>query len=103
MKEAIIAAIAALTTIANIYANAQTARPNCYIGEVRILTACEVQTDDGEYAYRAYYTIDDGDDIYAMDGQDFLPGDHCVGLICDNNTPDDVKDDFYIRVIKWID
>lgn len=102
MKSILIAAIAALSAITNTYANS-TARPNCYVGELRILTTAEVQTEDGEYDWRAFYTIDDGDDVYAMDGQDFLPGDHCIGLFCDNNTPDDVTDDWYVQVIKWLD
>lgn len=81
---------------------APTVRPNCYPAEIRILTTVDVRTEQG-YDCQAFYEVLDSGEIYAMYCEDFLPDDHCLGLMCDNDTPDDLTDDFYVRVIQWYD
>lgn len=97
------AAVALLLALAvNPTAYSATARPNCYAAEIEVLTVVDVQTDEG-FDSQAIYEIAGTGNAYAMYCEDFLPGDHCLALICDNNTPDDVTDDWYVRVIRWLD
>ena len=77
-----------------------TVRPNCYPAEIKVLTTVSVQTGD-DYDFEALYEVVGTGEVYAMYCEDFLPGDHFVGLMCDNDTPDNPKDDFYVKVISW--
>lgn len=103
MLDKIIAAAAAVVmAFAANHISAPEVRPNCYPAEIRIITTVTAD-EDSDFAYLALYEILETGHVYAMDAQDFLPGDHCIALMCDNDTPDDPTDDWYCRVIRWLD
>ena len=103
MKNVLAAAIAA--TLAAAAAGTLSAeseeqvRPNCYAEEIRIVATVDTPTADSY----AFYEVLSSGEIYQMDAQDFAPGDVFIGLMCDNDTPDDIYDDWYVEVIKWLE
>lgn len=73
-------------------------RPNCYPADIEVLSTTTMYLN-GRLTQKVVYEVLDSEEVYAMYADGFRKSDRFVGLMCDNDTPEDIYDDFFVQVI----